>query len=184
MVIGAVRRARETARGRLRVGVSVSSFVPKPQTAFEHEPFAGEPVIGRRQQMLRESLPREVKLSLHDVRASTVEATLATGDETLGETIEAAWRQGACFDGWTEGFDLRLWRAAAAETGVELGGAPSYPGGRLPWRVIDGLVEPVYLEDEKRRSLKAETTPDCRHGVCPACGVCRDEIVMDLAGQR
>ena len=184
MVAAALRQVRETARGRLRVGVSVSSFVPKPQTAFEREPFVGEAVISRRQRMLRESLPREVKLSLHDVRASTVEATLATGDETLGETIEAAWRQGARFDSWTEGFDLRLWQAAAAGTGVELGGAPSYAADRLPWRIIDGRVEPAYLEDERRRSLKGEITPDCRHGTCPACGVCRDDIVMDLAGQR
>jgi radical SAM family uncharacterized protein len=184
MVIGALRRVRETARGRLRISVSVSSFVPKPQTPFEREPFAGDETITRRQQLLREALPREVRLSLHDVRSSTVEAFLAGGDRDLGATIEAAWRQGARFDGWTEGFDLRLWRAAALETGVELESDPSRPRDRLPWRVIDGLVDPAYLEDERRRSLKGESTPDCRDGACPACGVCRDDIANDLAGRR
>ena len=176
----AARRARE-AGGRARVGVSVSTFVPKPQTPFEAEAFVGERQVAQRQAVLRARLPRGVKAAFHDLGRSLVEATLASGDRESGDLVEAAWRAGARFDGWSEGFDLAAWRRAAEATGVELGGSAWDGAGDPPWRVIDGLIDPAFLAEESRRAGRGEVTGDCRSEECPGCGVCRDDIAMELA---
>ena len=75
----ATRLAKEIGKGRARVSVSVSSYVPKAHTPFELEPFAGEEVLRRRQQLVRAAAPRGVRVAFHDVAASVVEATLARG---------------------------------------------------------------------------------------------------------
>ena len=49
-------------RGRARVSIAVSSFVPKAHTPFERAGFAGEAVIRHRQELLRSSLPRQIRV--------------------------------------------------------------------------------------------------------------------------
>jgi radical SAM family uncharacterized protein len=174
------RRAREVAAGRAAVRVSVSSFVPKPQTPFERERFAGEATIRSRQDLLRVALPHGVRASFHDVGASLVEATLATGGAPAAALVEAAWRAGARFDGWGEGFDRDAWERAASETGAELGEG-GQGSGALPWDVVDGGVEREFLARERDRARTGTTTADCRSGVCDSCGVCREGVEMELA---
>ncbi len=177
----ALRLAREIGRGRSRLSLSVSSYVPKPHTPFEREPFAGAATLRRRQALLRAALPRGVRVSFHDVEASLVEATLARGGRGSDRLVEEAWRRGARFDGWTEQFDAAVWRAAAAALGVELG-EPAFPApGRPAWYdAVDAALAPAFLQDELARSGHGELTADCRDGECAACGVCGGEIQMDL----
>ena len=121
MAGSATRLAKEIGRGRARVSVAVSSYVPKSHTPFELEPFAGESVLRRRQQLVREAAPKGVRVAFHDVAASVVEATLARGGPGTDRLVEEAWRRGARFDGWSEHFDVRRWEEAAAATGIALG---------------------------------------------------------------
>jgi radical SAM family uncharacterized protein len=180
MAASALGCARSSAPGRARVSIAVSSFVPKAHTPFERAGFAGEAVIRRRQELLRERLPRQARVRFHDVETSLVEATVAMGGCEVAELIEAAWRGGARFDGWSESFDAGIWRRAAAEVGIELGG-PTWSGAeRLPWLPIDSLVDDAFLRDEAARAERVETTADCRDGTCPACGVCGGEIEPEL----
>ena len=174
----ATRLAREIGKGRARVSVAVSSYVPKAHTPFELEPFAGEQVLRRRQQLVREAAPRGVRVAFHDVAASVVEATLARGGPGTARLVEAAWRRGARFDGWSEHFDVRRWEEAAAATGIGLG----EPGvGRPSWReAVDARLSESFFADEVERSRAGEPTEDCRDGACGACGVCAGEIGMDL----
>ncbi len=127
----AARLAKDIARGRARLSLAVSSYVPKAHTPYEREPFAGEQTLRRRQQLLRAAMPRGVRVSFHDVAASLVEATLARGGPGSDRLIEEAWLRGARFDGWTEHFRLDLWRAAAVAAGVELGEA-DLPAAEAP----------------------------------------------------
>jgi radical SAM superfamily enzyme YgiQ (UPF0313 family) len=183
--------ARALAGGRARVSAAVSAFVPKAATAFQWERFAGEDEVLRRQRVLREVWPRGVKLALHDARAAAVEARLAVGGERLGDLVEAAWRQGARFDGWSEYFSLEHWESAATRVGIDLrspDAAPPLDGksvtstARLPWeRVIDSLVDPGFLASERRRAADTRLTEDCRLGDCSLCGVCRPGVNMELA---
>ena len=176
----ALATARASAPGRARVSVAVSSFVPKAHTPFERAGFAGEAVIGRRQELLRARLPRQVRVRFHDVDASLVEATMAMGGCEVAELIEAAWRGGARFDGWSESFDAGIWRRAAAETGIDLGGPAWERDAALPWLAVDPLVHDAFLRDEAGRAARAEATADCRDGACTSCGVCSGEIELDL----
>jgi radical SAM superfamily enzyme YgiQ (UPF0313 family) len=183
MATAAASAARAIAHGRARVSVAVSSYVPKAHTPFETAAFAGEEVLRRRQTLLRDLMPRGVRISCHDVGASVVEAALARGGPRSGELIEAAWRRGARFDGWTEWFDVELWRAAATDVGVELNAlacaAPSQP---LPWQSVDAGFEEGFLTLEAGRAASRQRTDDCRRGRCGACGVCHDDVSMDLVG--
>jgi hypothetical protein len=181
MASSALTNARESAPARARVAIAVSSFVPKAHTAFERVGFAGESVIRRRQELLRERLPRQVRVRFHDVGTSLVEATMAMGGREVGELIEAAWRGGARFDGWSESFDVGIWRRAAAEVGVELGGPAWGVADDLPWLAVDPLVGEAFLREEAARAARAEITADCRDGSCASCGVCGGEIELELA---
>ena len=178
MAASAARLAKEIGRGRARLSVSVSSYVPKAHTPFELEPFAGAETLRRRQQLVREAVPRGVRVAFHDVAASTVEATLARGGPGTDRLVEEAWRAGARFDGWSEHFDARHWDAAAAATHVGLG-EPTVD--RAYWRdAVDARLDHIFLDDELARSRDGELTEDCRDGACAACGVCGGEVAMDL----
>ncbi len=175
----AARLAKQIARGRARLSIAVSSYVPKAHTPFENEPFAGEETLRRRQEMLRAALPPGVRVSFHDVGASLVEATLARGGIGSDKLVERAWRLGARFDGWSEHFDLGVWREAATTEGTELG-EPAGRGTR-PWRLaVDPGVDETFLEEERARALGGLLTEDCRTGRCGACGVCGEGVEMEI----
>jgi radical SAM family uncharacterized protein len=180
MASTALSDARSAAPGRARVSIAVSSFVPKAHTPFERAGFAGEAVIRHRQELLRSSLPRQIRVRFHDVGTSLVEATMAMGGVEVGELIEAAWRGGARFDGWSESFDAAIWRRAADDVGIELGGRSWSGTDALPWLTVDPLVNDAFLREEAARALRAETTDDCRDGSCTSCGVCGGEVEMEL----
>ncbi len=180
LAAAALHHARAAAPGRARVSLAVSSFVPKAHSAFERVGFAGESTIRRRQDLLRSLLAKPLKVRFHDVETSLVEATMAMGGREVAPLIEAAWRAGARFDGWSESFDAAIWRRAAADVGVELGGRGWSETEPLPWQVVDALADPAFLRDEAGRAARAETTDDCRDGACSSCGVCSGEVEMDL----
>lgn len=177
----AAELAKRIGRGRARLSIAVSSYVPKPHTPFETEPFAGEEVLRRRQRLIREALPRGVKVSFHDVGASLVEATLARGGRGSDALVERAWRAGAHFDGWSEHFDLEGWRGAAQACGVVLGEPAMTRHGTTPWRdAVDPGVDAAFLADERERALEGLLTEDCRAGRCGVCGVCGDGVEMEV----
>jgi radical SAM family uncharacterized protein len=175
------------AKGRLKVTVSVSSFVPKSHTPFQWEPQNTLDELRRKQEFLRARLRgRGLVFNWHDPESSFLEAVLSRGDRRLAASIEAAWRRGCRFDGWSELFDLDKWRAAFAETGIDSG---QYAYRRyeyedvLPWDHIGAGVSKKYLVREHRRAVAGEKTPDCRGGKCPGCGLCPAlEIRPRLAG--
>jgi radical SAM superfamily enzyme YgiQ (UPF0313 family) len=179
----AARLAKQIGRGRARLSVSVSSYVPKPHTAFQLEPFAGEETLARRQHLLRAAMPRSVRVSFHDVSASLVEATLARGGSESAALVEQAWRQGARFDGWSEHFSFAAWQKAAAATGIVLGERRSGDVERAPWEdAVDSGVARTFLDEELTKSQSGTLTEDCRGGVCGACGVCGRGVEMEVLG--
>jgi radical SAM family uncharacterized protein len=182
MAATALGEGQRLIGGRAQLSLSVSSFVPKPQTPLQWEPFAGADVITARQELLRAAAPRGVRLAFHDVGASRVEAALARGGEELAGVIERAWRLGARFDGWREHFDVDVWRRAAAEAGLDLddrGGTGERDAS--PWDVVDARIDPRFLREERDAVVAGRARDDCRFGTCSECGACVGEIAMDLA---
>jgi hypothetical protein len=176
-VVSVAREATPKAeRGGLRVAVSVSTFVPKAHTPFQWDgqlPFSD---VRRRQEMLRDAMPRRgVELSFHDAESSLLEAVLARGGREVADGIEAAWRAGARFDAWSEQFSLTRWLEAFSSIGIDAGEAASRPYAQdepLPWGHIDSGISEAFLHLERVRAEAATTTPDCTFEDCTGCGVC------------
>jgi radical SAM family uncharacterized protein len=176
-VLGVAREATPPAeRGGIRVGVSVSTFVPKAHTPFQWEPQLSTEEVRRRQGLLRASMPRKgVELSWHDPDVSFLEGILARGGREVSAVVEGAWRRGARFDAWTDEFRLDRWTEALIEAGID--GASIANRERdiaepLPWSHLSAGLSTPYLLIERSRALAAETTPDCTFDGCTGCGVC------------
>ena len=171
----------------ISVSISIATFVPKPFTPFQYEPFASREEVERRQKLLLSLFRgnRKVKISRGDYNSSLLEAVLARGDARLGRVIYTAWRNGcaaaasseqatlsSALDAWGDYFDFAKWEAAFAECGVE----PDEVVRRreydepLPWGNVDMLVSESHLVEENKRAHQGKTTPNCREG-CAGCGV-------------
>jgi radical SAM family uncharacterized protein len=116
-----VIQAGRLASGRndVRCTISIGGFVPKPHTPFQWAAQADPDVVDNRLRKLRaavnadKKLGRNVGMRYHDGKPSLVEGLLARGDRRVGAVIEAVWRDGGRFDGWSEHFSYERWVAAA-----------------------------------------------------------------------
>ncbi len=171
-------------QGRLRISISVSTFVPKPHTPFQWMGQISPEEIRRRQQLLRSMIrDRAIELSTHDVNTSDLEALFSRGDRRLSAVIERAHELGARFDGWTEHFRFDLWKRAIEECGVDHRYYANHTKEItevLPWEHLDSGVRKEWLVVQWDLALKELETDDCRFGPCSLCGVCMDYGVQNL----
>jgi radical SAM family uncharacterized protein len=163
---------------RLRITVSVASFVPKPFTPFQ---WVAQDTIERLNQkldFLKDKLRiKSVEFDWHDPRLSFLEAVFARGDRRLGKVLIKAWEMGCKFDGWAEHFKYHIWLKAFEDAGIDPGFYANRARDReevLPWSHIDVGVTPSFLWREYQKALKGELTPDCRER-CWGCGITRLE---------
>ena len=155
------------------VGVSVSTFVPKPFTPFQFEPQITREEILRRQSYLRSCVTtKKVSLSWHDSSTSFLEGVFARGDRRLGKVIETAYKNGCVFDSWSECFSLDKWLDAFKECGID----PEFYSCRersfdeiLPWDHLDYAVTKDFFIKQNKLAKEAVTTPNCRIS-CSSCG--------------
>ena len=178
--LAAVRR--RVRRRPARINVTLSSFVPKPHSAFQWAPMDPLEVLAEKQQVVREPFGGRgrgrVAVRAHDRFMSEVEAAIARGDRRMAEVIEAAYRAGEVFSAWDEHFSYRRWREAAESCGVDLEATAHRErelGEYLPWDFVDCGVSREFLAAEWEKARRGEPTPDCtRHG-CQGCGACDRE---------
>ena len=155
------------------VGVSVSTFVPKPFTPFQFEPQITREEIKRRQNFLRSQITtKKISLSWHDYATSFLEGVFARGDRRLADVIETAFKDGCVFDSWTECFDLDKWLNAFEKCGIN----PEFYSCRqrsfdeiLPWEHLDYAVSKDFFIKQNELAHSQITTPNCRIS-CAACG--------------
>ncbi|WP_437294338.1 TIGR03960 family B12-binding radical SAM protein [Sorangium sp. So ce426] len=198
---GAGRRA--AGKGKpVDVTVSVSTHVPKPHTPFQWAAMDTLGEVGRKQQLLKDTVRpyRAVTLKTHEAHASVLEGIFARGDRPLADVLERAWRRGARFDSWEDKLDLAVWEEAFTHVGVDrekyLGTLPVT--ARLPWDHIDVGLEEGFLAKEYRKALQSRLSPPCgkvagmfvhhtnlddaradaRRLVCYDCGVACDMTQM------
>lgn len=177
-IVDLARQARNEAgerTKRVRINVSVGTFVPKPHTPFQWEPQLSLEESQERINYLKNQLPRRgFKLKWHDPGQSVMEGVFSRGDRRLADLIETAWKSGVRLDGWSEHYRLEHWQEAARECGIDLNlylraRDPRQP---LPWDHLDSGVAREFLLQERRRALEREYTPDCRIEGCQQCGLC------------
>ena len=156
-----------------RITVSTACFVPKPHTAFQWEPQVEREEYLRRVKLLRDNMrEKSITYHWHDPETSFLEAVFSRGDRRLADAIEAAWRDGAKFDSWSEYFSLERWLKALAACGLD----PAFYANRtrsrgevLPWSCVSTGVRTEFLWRERELAYQARITPDCRKQ-CTGCG--------------
>ena len=162
----------------LRVNCSASCFVPKAFTPFQWEPQDTIEQFEEKQKHLCHIMHiKGVEFNWHEPQVSFLEAVFARGDRKTADALEAAWRLGCRFDGWTDQFRFDKWMQAFEEAGVD----PKFYANRrrekdelLPWAFIDAGVTQQYLWREREKAMAETATPDCRKG-CQGCGLKRFE---------
>jgi radical SAM superfamily enzyme YgiQ (UPF0313 family) len=173
-------------RGKgLRMTVSVSTFVPKPFTAFQWCAQVSPDEIKRKQELLRASLKgvRGAELKCHYSLLSVLEAAFSRGDERLASVLKRAYELGCRFDAWTEHFKPDAWMQAFAENGFsekEFAEREFALDEPMAWDFVDMLVTKDYLKKEYTRAIAGETTPDCREH-CNGCFGARYETDCRLS---
>ena len=173
-------------RGKaLRVTVSVSTFVPKPHTAFEWCPQDPPEEVMRKQKLLQGAIRsvRGGELHYHPSFLSELEAAFSRGDRRLNGVLLRAHEKGCRFDSWSEHFKPQAWREAFEEEGLtveEYARRFRELEEPLPWDHVDVVVTKSFLQREYKKAMEAMITPDCRQG----CNGCFGRAYADYCGTK
>jgi radical SAM family uncharacterized protein len=203
-----IAKGREVSgRNDIRCTVSIGGFVPKPHTPFQWAAQLDHQTTDARLDKLRQAIRSDrrygsaIGFRYHDGKPGIVEGLLSRGDRRVGRVIEAAWRDGGRFDGWSEHFSYDRWVAAAQEG---LAGTPvdldwytvreREHAEVLPWDHLDSGLDKDWLwEDWEDALLAADPdadspeVEDCRWTPCYDCGVCPQmdtEIQIGPTGRK
>ena len=158
----------------LKITVSTSILVPKPFTPFQWAPMARPEIVDERIKAVRGAIKsRSIVYNYHEQETSFMEAVFARGDRRTCDVLIKAFEKGAKFDGWSEYFNMDIWKEAMEECNLD---ADFYVyrdreyNEVLPWDFIDIGVNRKYLERENEKAKKAELTKNCLEG-CTGCGI-------------
>lgn len=157
------------------ITLSVSPFVPKPQTPFQWVAQDNLSKLNEKIEFLRKKIGRFVSLRWHNLESSLIEGALARGDRRLSKVIEQAWRLGCKFDAWSEMFNFNLWIEAFQKSNLSIdfyAARERLKDEIFPWEHIDTKVRREFLWKEYEKALNGEITPDCRKDNCNDCGIC------------
>lgn len=201
-----IAKGREVSgRNDIRCTVSIGGFVPKPHTPFQWAAQLDAETTDDRLRKLRQAVQsdkrfgRAIGFRYHDGKPGIVEGLLSRGDRRVGRIIEAVWRDGGRFDGWSEHFSYERWMAcadAALEgTGVDVDWYTTREREYdeiLPWDHLDSGLDKDWLWGDWEDALAAARgeeieIEDCRWTPCYDCGVCPEmntEIQIGPTGQK
>ena len=188
------KRVIETGRqvsGRrdIRCTVSIGGFVPKPHTPFQWCAQLGVEETDARLARLREAIRSDrrygsaIGFRYHDGQPGLVEGLLSRGDRRVGKVIEAVWRDGGRFDGWSEHFSYLRWMTQAEKVfgedeqcaQVDVGWYTTRQRDHvevLPWDHLDSGLDKEWLWEDWQEALDGTEVDDCRWTPCFDCGVC------------
>ena len=181
-----IETGREVSGRRdIRCTVSIGGFVPKPHTPFQWAAQLGADATDARLGRLRDAIRadkrygRSIGFRYHDGKPGVVEGLLSRGDRRVGRVIEAVWRDGGRFDGWSEHFSYERWMGAAdgalAPFGVDVDWYTTREREEsevLPWDHIDSGLDKEWLWQDWLDALDETEVEDCRWTPCFDCGVC------------
>ncbi|MEX1378049.1 MAG: TIGR03960 family B12-binding radical SAM protein [Eubacteriales bacterium] len=164
----------ELRKGRLRIVVSTSCFIPKPHTPFQWYVQNGMDEFMEKQHFLKDKLKsvKGVVYNYHDAKVSRIEAIFAKGDRKLSSVVAKAAELGCQFDSWSEYFNYDLWMQAFTECNIDTDSyfEPTPLNAPLPWDHTSCGVSKKFLQREWKLAQQGITTDDCRDG-CRGCGL-------------
>lgn len=185
---------RVSGRRDIACTVSIGAFVPKAQTPFQWAGQTDPALTDGRMRALKESVrsdrryARAITVKWAAGQPGQIEGLLARGDRRVGAVVEAVWRDGGVFDGWSEYFSYDRWVRQAAAVLEPLGTSLDWYTGRqrdraevLPWDHLSVGLDRDWLWDDWCDAQAGVTLPDCRVEGCTDCGVCpRLGVAVDL----
>jgi radical SAM superfamily enzyme YgiQ (UPF0313 family) len=156
-----------------QVNVTVSTFVPKPQTPFQWASQMDEQTDASiRRELLALYPAKSVKLKFGSPFLTQLEGLISRGDRRIAETILEAWKLGARLDAWSDKLDHSFWREAIERTGASFAFTNQRDRAEdevLPWSHLSYGPTPEFLLREKRRAERGEPTPICASNPCNLC---------------
>ena len=174
-----------SGRRDIRCTVSIGGFVPKPHTPFQWAGQSDHETVDARLAKLGRAIRsdrgygRAIGFRYHDGKPSIIEGLLSRGDRRVGKIIEAVWRDGGRFDGWSEHFSYQRWADCAERglegSGVDLGWYTTRERDYaevLPWDHLDAGLDREWLWEDWQDALDEVEVDDCRWTPCFDCGVC------------
>jgi radical SAM family uncharacterized protein len=174
-----------SGRRDIRCTVSIGGFVPKPHTPFQWAAQCDHEIVDARLIKLRDAIRgdreygRAIGFRYHDGKPSIIEGLLSRGDRRVSAIIEAVWRDGGRFDGWSEHFSYDRWAGCAERcldgTGVDLDWYTTRERDYaevLPWEHLDAGLDREWLWEDWQDALDEVEVDDCRWTPCFECGVC------------
>ena len=167
------RSFKEKGNSNFNVTVSVSNFVPKPNTPFQWCKGNTEKELLDKNYYLKDRIKRikGASFQYHDTRPSHIEMLLAKGDRRTLDVIVSAVERGCKFDSWREFFNYDQWLAAFEDVGISTDpNVYTDIDAPLPWDIIESGISKDFLKKEYQKAMTAEATPDCKL-VCSSCGL-------------
>lgn len=168
---------KEQRHGKVQIVASSSFFVPKPLTPFQWAKMCTKEEFLDRAYLVKNKFRamknfKSLKYNWHEADVTVLEGVLARGDRKISAVVEAAYRNGALFDSWSEEFDNSLWMKAFDQCGID----PDFYTVRergldevFPWDFIDAGVSREFLKREWLLAQKGQASPNCRQR-CSGCG--------------
>jgi radical SAM family uncharacterized protein len=199
-----IETGREVSGRRdIRCTVSIGGFIPKPHTPFQWASQLDHETTDERLAKLRDAVRsdkrygRSIGFRYHDGKPGIVEGLLSRGDRRVGRVIEAVWRDGGRFDGWSEHFSYDRWakctEAALGDTPVDLDWYTVRERDYaevLPWDHLDSGLDRDWLWEDWQDAINPDgaiEVDDCRWTPCFDCGVCPQmdtEIQIGPTGRK
>jgi radical SAM family uncharacterized protein len=168
------RLTYEERKRPVSVSVSTACFVPKPFTPFQWAAqVQPEEFIAQQQTVKSMVRNKRVTYRYHDAKTAQAEGVLARGDRRVGSAIEAAYRLGALFDGWSDQFNPHIWQEAFDVAAIDPAFYTHRERGadeKFPWDFVELGVTKKFLLREWKRAMEGVTTPNCRDS-CAGCGL-------------
>lgn len=177
-----------SGRRDIRCTVSIGGFVPKAHTPFQWASQLDHETTDERLRKLRASVQsdkrfgKSIGFRYHDGKPGIVEGLLSRGDRRVGRVIEAVWRDGGRFDGWSEHFSYERWATKTAEAFADEPVDLDWYTVRerthdevLPWDHLDSGLDKEWLWEDWEDAIDpdgAVEVDDCRWTPCFDCGVC------------
>ena len=140
------KAAVDRKRGKTRLSLNISPFVPKAGTPFQWLPMASLETLHKRIGILKNRLSNKgIQIKNESPQWSEVQAVLSRGNDSLAAALADIERM-----------SLPAWRQAAEEHQINIDYFAHQkwsPGQKLPWDIVHSVPESRHLEAELKKAL-------------------------------
>jgi radical SAM family uncharacterized protein len=150
---------RQIKKVPAQVNISINALIPKPHTPLQWFGMIDIDTLKYKQNYLKNKIRnKRLILTFHNRYMSFLEGVLSRGDRRLSQVIFSAFKRGARFDAWGDGFAFEKWQAAFAESNIDprLYLKEKSPDELLPWDFIDVGISKDALVEEFNKVIATE----------------------------